>query len=130
MQLRDGERMIHHARSNCTIHLPIALPLRGGRRLVVAGARQAAEPDPELIAALRRAHAMVERERGMPVMHTAPVSPCDRKILRLAFLAPDIQQGILSGRQPPDLNLEKLVQITIPLAWSEQRKLLGWPNSK
>lgn len=128
MQLRDGERLIHHDRSECTVHLPIALPLRGGRRLVTAGARSSAAPDNKLIAALRRAHAMVGRERGMPIIQAAPVSPYDRKILRLAFLAPDIQRDILAGRQPHDLNLEKLVQMTIPLTWSEQRRSLGWPN--
>jgi len=71
---------------------------------------------------------MVGRERGMPIIQAAPVSPYDRKILRLAFLAPDIQRDILAGRQPHDLNLEKLVQMTIPLTWSEQRRSLGWPN--
>ena len=57
-------------------------------------------------------------------------SPYDRSILRLAFLAPDIQRDILAGLQPPDLNLERLGNLAIPLAWSEQRVALGWPQAR
>lgn len=53
-------------------------------------------------------------------------SPYDRNILRLAFLAPDIQRAILDGRQPLHLNLETVKKIAIPLTWSEQRKVLGF----
>lgn len=59
-------------------------------------------------------------------MHTAPSSPYDRNILRLAFLAPDIQRAILDGRHPMHLNLERLKKIQIPLASSKQRVALGF----
>ena len=62
----------------------------------------------------------------MPLVDGAPVSPYERKILRLAFLAPDIQRDIVKGLQPPALNLETLMKMTIPLAWTEQRAKLGW----
>jgi len=129
-RLAEGERVLHQAKSHCTIHLPVALPLRGGRRLVVAGGLRTARSDPALIGALRKAHAMVERERGMPIVQSAPVSPYDRKILRLAFLAPDIQRDILAGLQPPGLNLERLRKMDIPLAWQKQREMLGWRQSE
>ena len=48
-----------------------------------------------------------------------------RKILRLAFLAPDIQQAILAGRQPATLTLTALTEIELPLLWTEQRRVLG-----
>ena len=70
---------------------------------------------------------MVARDQRRPLVTVSPVSPYDRKILRLAFLAPDLQRDILAGRQPRSLNLEGLRKIEIPLAWSEQRKALGWP---
>ncbi|MDD3799646.1 MAG: recombinase family protein, partial [Novosphingobium sp.] len=97
------------------------------KREVIASASQAASPDAALIAALRKAHGMVTRERRMPIVVAAPVSPYDRKILRLAFLAPDLQRDILAGRQPPSLNLERLRKMDIPLDWNEQRRTLGWP---
>ena len=98
--------------------------------MVEPAAQRRANPDPALIAALRRAHAMLERERGLPTMTASPVSPHERMILRLALLAPDIQQAILRGLQPPGLNLEKFKQMSVPLAWSRQRDVLGFAEPR
>ncbi len=109
------------------LFIAVALPLRGGRASLFAGAQDGCRPDHVLIAALRKAQAMVERDdHGRAIVRTAPVSPYDRKILRLAFLAPDLQRDILAGRQPQRLMLETLIHQPIPLAWSEQRLALGW----
>lgn len=71
---------------------------------------------------------MLERDRnGMPLIQTAPSSPYIRKLLRLAFLAPDIQRDILEGCQPGTLNLQQLIKMHIPLCWNEQREVLFWP---
>jgi hypothetical protein len=63
----------------------------------------------------------------MPIIGAAPVSPYDRKILRLAFLDPDIQRDIIKGRQPQGLNLQALAAMALPLDWSAQRLALNWP---
>lgn len=55
----------------------------------------------------------------------APVNAYDRKLCRLAFLAPDIQRLILEGRQPVGTNLEMLVQVAVPTSWADQRCRLG-----
>jgi hypothetical protein len=47
------------------------------------------------------------------------------KVFRCAFLAPDIVEAILAGRQPQDLNFDKLVQ-NVPMSWAEQREQLGF----
>jgi site-specific DNA recombinase len=47
------------------------------------------------------------------------------KVFRSAFLAPDIVEAILAGRQPHDLNFDKLCQ-NLPLSWVEQRAQLGF----
>jgi DNA invertase Pin-like site-specific DNA recombinase len=127
LRLCGQERIVHTTGKVVRVFLPLALPLRGGRRLVLTGAKRNASPDPALIAALRKAHRMTQRDRGMPVIERSPQSPYDRSILRLAFLAPDLQRDILAGRQPPMLNLEKLKRMTIPLAWNAQKAALGWP---
>ena len=45
-------------------------------------------------------------------------------ILRCAFLAPDLVEAILQGRQPPELTLDRLLD-DLPLDWAEQREALG-----
>ena len=105
---------------------PVRFPLRGGTRSIAAGQTDS-DPDETLIGALRKAHAMLGRDQdGHPSIATAPDSPYERRILRLAFLAPDIQRDILAGRQPAHLNLEHLMKREIPLAWDRQRQALGW----
>ncbi len=48
-----------------------------------------------------------------------------RKLLPLAFLAPDIVERIMAGLQPRDLSLEALVHMLIPAEWNSQRRVLG-----
>jgi DNA invertase Pin-like site-specific DNA recombinase len=127
LRLRADQRIIHSLRESCRIEVPVALPLRGGKRLIITGTRTA-NPDPTLIAALRKAHRMVLAKRGQPFLETAPASRYDRELLRLAFLAPDLQRDILAGHQPPMLTLEALRHIDIPLCWKQQRRALGWPD--
>ena len=44
-----------------------------------------------------------------------------------SYLAPDITQAILDGRQPRDLTPEKLLAHSrLPLAWHDQRIVLGF----
>ena len=48
------------------------------------------------------------------------------RVVRLAYLAPDIIAAILDGRQPANLTAARLSQTSeLPLAWSEQRRALG-----
>mgnify|MGYP003626215116 FL=1 len=48
------------------------------------------------------------------------------RMLRLAFLAPDIQQAIIAGRQPQSLRLRALLETDLPANWSGQRQVLGF----
>jgi hypothetical protein len=50
------------------------------------------------------------------------------RILSCAFLAPDIVEAILEGRQPPQLTVEKL-RFGAPLLWAEQREQFGFTRS-
>ncbi|MFC4271391.1 hypothetical protein GQF03_18510 [Sneathiella chungangensis] len=79
-----------------------------------------------MIRALRSAHSMLDRDSGKgPVLQAAPTSPWKRNLVRLAFLAPDIQKIILDGRQPDHLTLALLMKENIPLLWSDQRRKFG-----
>jgi hypothetical protein len=49
-------------------------------------------------------------------------------LIRLSYLAPQIIDDILNGRQPPQLSAKHLLRTssTLPLAWSAQRAHLGF----
>ena len=93
-----------------------------------------AKPDARLIKLLIRARrfntALVGTD-GVPFSAVAKrqgVSPSYfTRLVRLSYLAPDITQAILDGRQPPDLTADKLLAHSrLPLTWREQRMVLGF----
>ncbi len=118
------------------VTLPVCLKLRGGRvwmtgqngRLIACRG----DPDRVLIRGLRAAHKHLadgnEMSFGRPEtlnINQAPAAPYDRNLVRLAFLAPDIQAMILQGRHPESLNLATLLVTPIPAAWEDQRRVFG-----
>ena len=125
-RLHDGETLAadRHDPSRLRLVLPLRMQLHGGRTWIVAAAEAPARPDPVLIRALRSAHAMLGHDAGgEPVLEAIPASPYHRRLLRLAFLAPELQRAILAGRQPPGLTLKHLLEQRLPLLWSEQIRL-------
>jgi len=116
--------------------VPIRCKLRGGRTWIVPpqGSRAIFRPrlDTTLIKRLREAH-RVAAEMGWRMADggvddlaaKAPPSPYHRKLVRLAFLAPDLQQAIIDGSQPVGLSLKQLLNEPIPIAWDAQRRLYG-----
>jgi DNA invertase Pin-like site-specific DNA recombinase len=93
-----------------------------------------AKPDARLIKLLIRARrfntALVGSDR-VPFAALAKregVSPSYfTRLVRLSYLAPDITEAILDGRQPRDLTASKLlVHSRLPLRWHEQRTVLGF----
>ena len=106
--------------------LPWRIQTRAGRTDILAGDRNTPQPDTSLIKALRNAHAMLDQNsRRGPTLQAAPTSPWRRNLVRLAFLAPDIQKIILEGHQPDHLTLAILMKNEIPLLWSDQRLKYG-----
>jgi hypothetical protein len=91
--------------------------------------------DPTLIKSLQQAHRILARH-GWRIDGTiedgrafaAPANPYERKLCRLALLAPDIQKRILQGRQPRGLTLDQLVNGPIPTAWPAQREAFGFTD--
>jgi hypothetical protein len=92
-----------------------------------------AKPDARLIKLLiraRRFNAALVGSDGVPFAALAKrqgVSPSYfTRLVRLGYLAPDITQAILDGRQPRDLTADKLLAHSrLPLAWHEQRTVVG-----
>jgi site-specific DNA recombinase len=109
--------------SQLRLTVPIRMRLHGGRTWIIGGKTSAPRPDRVLVKALRAAHAMVRHDANcMPTLDSAPASPYARRLIRLAFLAPDLQRAILAGRQPPGLTLSQLMERPVPLLWTEQAR--------
>jgi DNA invertase Pin-like site-specific DNA recombinase len=118
------------------VSIPICLKRRGGRTWAVgaaSGGNQQRRPDRTLIAALRKAHALLRAANASPLLPASSlvdaegIADCyDRKLIRLAFLAPDIQSAILNGRQPASLSLKDLIDAEMPGSWPTQRQKFGF----
>jgi hypothetical protein len=125
-RLTPDERLEDDAADANSLRLVASIRIRNrrGRTEVEAATVRNRAKDPVLIGALQRAHAMVELDaRHLPVCRISPATQYGRRLLALAFLAPDLQQSILEGTQPADLTLEHLLAKPLPAAWDAQRKL-------
>ena len=106
------------------LSIPIRMQRHGGKRIIKSSGPAEPQPDDVLIKALRTAHSMLETDTiGMPSLQISPKSPYERRLLKLAFLAPDIQKAILNGQQPAGLTLERLIHGGVPASWAEQRQM-------
>ncbi len=137
-RLSAGEKL--HFTGEGDAHLTLTLPVRmkviGGRSWITRpDGRPLAKPvlDRTFIRGLKKAHRTLrdlgahpdaspeERRRSR-----SPQDPYRHGLCAIALLAPDIQAAILEGRQPPGLNLERLIHSEIPIFWAEQRRVLGF----
>ena len=124
-----------------TVHIPIKLKKRGGRKLIVLPQAALASPvqkprrDDTLLKAIGRAHRwrrMIETGRCRSITDLAEqekVTPSFvNRMLALTVLAPDIFEAILDGRQPKGLKLAEVLR-DMPLDWEKQRISLGFTVS-
>lgn len=103
-----------------------------GIRLIVPGestAARTAQPNPTLITAVACAHVWAERLRSGEAPSLRAIAREHGvsegyvgRILRCAYLAPDLMEAILQGRQSPALTLTKLLH-RLPTDWVEQRQM-------
>jgi hypothetical protein len=104
------------------------------KRLIVAPHAPKTNPDAVLIKAIVRGHQwfeMLKHRKAESISDLARTENVQRtypsRIIPLAFLAPDITEAILEGRQPIDLSLERLMTaMPLPLDWDAQRAALGF----
>src|SRR6202521_359569 len=114
---------------------PMQLKRRGVELRLIVGDhnRSAAIVDLSLLKAVARAYrwfdaistgkarslAAIAAREGLAVRYVG-------RLIRLAFLAPEIVESIVEGRQPTTLTAEALTRrIELPLSWSSQRTALN-----
>jgi site-specific DNA recombinase len=101
-------------------------------RLVVENGSEPANVDPVMVRLLLRAQAIRARLLQNPGLTLKEIAAEEgisssyvTRLLRLAFLAPDIVTAILNGKHPPQLTANRLMDDTrLPLDWSAQRERL------
>ena len=105
-------------------------------RMIISGIgpnESEAKPDPSLIKLIVKAHRLHEKLTSENLgigdiaesqgVHHSYVS----RLIRLAFLSPEITEAILDGRQPLGLTAAKLMQVSgRSLDWRAQRQMLGF----
>ena len=90
----------------------------------------------QLIHTLAQAQLSLEQLQSGEVSSLRMVANCAglseryaSRIMRCAFLAPDLVEAILQGRHWPGLTLRNLTE-HLPLDWSEQRRAFGFVADK
>src|SRR6476660_51896 len=95
-------------------------------------------PDAKLVSLLADAHCWIDDVgqgrvvslRDIARRYHRDVGEVSRT-LPLAFLAPDIIEAILGGRQPIELTARQLLRIrNLPSSWEDQRRRLGCLRSR
>ena len=135
-KLVDTPNLQDVLRDEASIESPITLKKRGQElRLLLGNCMNTHPPDPIIVGKLITAHRLKKaRYDDNDYAWNAALTKVsiDRsnshRILRLAFLAPDIVDAFLTGKAPIDLNAEKLKRLSaLPSNWDDQRRLLGMP---
>jgi hypothetical protein len=119
-----------------TVTIPITLRRLGGRKQVItplssqSRSQQQPQVNATLVKALARAHhwrATLESNLYKSVRDLAKAEGINEsylcRTLRLTLLSPKLTEAILNGRQPPGLDLKKLLT-AIPANWEEQEAAL------
>jgi DNA invertase Pin-like site-specific DNA recombinase len=90
-------------------------------------------PDPHLVAVLREADELRQfllENRSKSIAELAREKRMGpslfARLLRVNYLAPDIQAAIVDGTQPQKLSRWQIVHGPMPLDWEQQRRLLGF----
>jgi hypothetical protein len=127
------------AQSSVTVHVPLTLHLRGGRKTVISPVPITPLPpskpkfDNALIKAIVRAHRwrrMIENGDYASITELAKAEGVNQsyacRLFRLTLLAPDIVEEILNGTQPVEFCVGGTLR-GFPMLWAQQRGAIGYP---
>jgi hypothetical protein len=129
-RIKSDERTI-------TVRIPISIRRRGGKKLVLAPDGKTAPSfnrriDNSIVKALARAFRWQELLENGTYATIAEIAEAESingsyvgRILRLTLLAPDIIEMIVGGRNPPAMDLARLMR-RLPVRWPEQRTEFDW----
>jgi site-specific DNA recombinase len=132
--LVDTDLSIAHPEALFAFEIPAQVRRRGVEaKLIIAGSKdRATVPDGGLLTVIADAHRWIEElasgtapsVRDLARRHGRDAGEISRT-LPLVFLAPDLIEAIVVGRQPIELTPRRLKRSTVPPRWEEQRRLFG-----
>lgn len=113
---------------------PINLFKKRGRRIIICPEEiiEKGQVDMKLVQAVCNAFTWQKEviEKNISLHELSRRLKLDRsyigRIMKLTFLAPDIIEAILKGKQPRHLKIINFTRDSIPYLWSEQRELYGF----
>ena len=136
-RLLNQERTLGPGPHEQFVVLTIAMTLRrcgGEMRLIIPGwtaIEQRRQPVSSLVKAVSRASDWVRRMESGECKHQRALAKATglesryiNCILRVAFLAPEIVEAVIDGRQPPNLTLGSLTGV-LPMSWQQQKELIS-----
>jgi site-specific DNA recombinase len=116
--------------------IPLQMRRRGVEMKFVVNGDSAPRTDTVLLKLIARAHCWFDdliSGRAASMVEIAKREKVGKRyvsrVIRLAFLAPEIVEQIVNGCQPPELTAQSLLndRTELPLAWEAQHKVLGFP---
>ncbi|SDX98926.1 Site-specific DNA recombinase [Albimonas donghaensis] len=119
------------------IEAPLRTRQAGRAKPIVIGMdRRERKPDADLIAMVADARRWAKELLSGAAVSVGEIERREEKrkgtvsrILPLAFLAPDLAEAILNGRQPETMTAGALRRLPdLPLDWAEQRRALGFDH--
>jgi len=117
-----------------TLRIPVILKIFGGAKQIVDGAGASVRPlgpDVTLQKAIARARRWADQLASGEMTSVAAIARAEdlhpayvEKVLRLAWLAPDLTQAILGGARLRDFGLTDLIEAQVPADWDKQRRMM------
>ncbi|BBI21802.1 hypothetical protein EKJ_26490 [Qipengyuania flava] len=112
---------------------PVCRVRKGKEIKLVIGDGTRTHRDETLVSLLRESRAIREEVLSAPDLTIAEVAAssgrCRKRmsrLFRLSWIAPEIIDAILAGKQPPALNAKALLTTDLPIDWSDQKAALGF----
>jgi hypothetical protein len=118
-----------------TVHIPVTFRQRAGRKQILSPSGSApwsAAPriDTALLKAIVRAYRWREMLESGEYSSAADLAKAEKvnasylsRILRLTLLAPEIVEAIITGQQPPVMQVDDLLK-SLPAQWQQQKSEL------
>jgi len=133
----EGQKITYQPDGTISVYVPITFKRAGGRNFIMTPTESVQQYEPPhekepLINALIRAFAWKEAIDNGVYQSIREISKKEKisesfvsRIYRLTFLAPDIIEAILDGKQPKTLTLTECTK-PFPIEWEAQRIKFGF----